>query len=85
MDNWGEDIIANRRNGTIYVFDTDASTTPLRATKVSGATNSTPTTVNSIIVSPNDRHLIALGSNAFNTTASPTGDYDPLTVRWSNQ
>jgi hypothetical protein len=85
LDNWGEDIIANRRNGTIYVFDTDASTTPLRATKVSGATNSTPTTVNSIIVSPNDRHLIALGSNAFNTTASPTGDYDPLTVRWSNQ
>ena len=85
LDNWGEDIIANRRNGTIYVFDTDASTTPLRATKVSGATNSTPTTVNSIIVSPNDRHLIALGSNAFNTTSSPTGTYDPLTVRWSNQ
>ena len=85
LDNWGEDIVANRRKGSIYYWDTDASTTPLRATLVSGATNSAPTTVNSVIVSPNDRHLIALGSNSFNTTASPTGTFDPMTVRWSDQ
>ena len=85
LDNWGEDIVANRRKGSIYYWDTDLSTTPLRATLVSGATNSTPTTVNSIIVSPNDRHLIALGSNSFSTTASPTGSFDPMTVRWSDQ
>jgi len=85
LDNFGEDVVANRRGGSIYLYDTDASATPLRATLVSGATNSTPTTVNSIIVSPNDRHLICLGSNAFNTTASPTGTFDPMTVRWSNQ
>jgi len=81
LDNWGEDIIANRRGGAIYYWNTDASTTPVRAAIV---TNS-PTTVNSIIVSPNDRHLIGLGINQFNTTASPTGDFDPMTVRWSNQ
>jgi len=81
LDNWGEDIIANRRGGAIYYWNTDASTTPIRAAIV---TNS-PTTVNSIIVSPNDRHLIGLGINQFNTTASPTGDFDPMTVRWSNQ
>ena len=85
LDNFGEDVIANRRGSSIYLYDTDASATPLRATLVSGATNSTPTTVNSIIVSPNDRHLICLGSNQFNTTASPTGTFDPMTVRWSNQ
>jgi len=85
LDNWGEDVIANRRGGTIYHWDTDASTTPIRAVKVSGSTNSTPTTVNSIVVSPNDRHLIALGGNEFGTTASPTGDFNPLTVRWSDQ
>ena len=85
LDNWGEDVIANRRGGTIYHWDTDASTTPIRAVKVSGSTNSTPTTVNSIIVSPNDRHLIALGSNEFKTTASTNGDFNPLTVRWSDQ
>ena len=85
LDNFGEDVIAVRRGGTVYRFDTDASASPERAFKVSGATNSTPTTVNSIIVSPNDRHLICLGSNAFNTTSSPTGTFDPMTVRWSNQ
>ena len=85
LDNFGEDVVANRRGSSIYLYDTDASTVPLRATLVSGATNSTPTTVNSIIVSPNDRHLICLGGNAFNTTASPTGTFDPMTVRWSNQ
>ena len=85
LDNFGEDVVANRRGSSIYLYDTDASATPLRATLVSGATNSTPTTVNSIIVSPNDRHLICLGSNQFNTTASPTGTFDPMTVRWSNQ
>ena len=85
LDNIGEDIVANRRGSSINFYDTDASATPLRATLVSGATNSTPTTVNSIIVSPNDRHLVCLGSNQFNTTASPTGTFDPMTVRWSNQ
>ncbi|HAI41460.1 MAG TPA: hypothetical protein DCM40_26775, partial [Maribacter sp.] len=41
--------------------------------------------VNSIIVSPNDRHLITLGSNQFNTTADPAGTFEPMLVRWSNQ
>jgi len=85
LDNWGEDVLCNRRNGTLYFFDTDASVTPLRAVKVSGATNSTPTTIASILVSPNDRHVIALGANEFGTTASPSGTFDPMTVRWANQ
>ena len=85
LDNWGEDVIANRRKGSIYYWDADVSTTPLRAALVSGSTNSTPTTVDSIIVSPNDRHLIGLGINEFGTTASPGGTYNPMTVRWSNQ
>ena len=85
LDNFGEDIVANRRGSSIYLFDTDASTSPTRATLVSGATNSTPTTVNSIIVSPNDRHLVCLGGNEFGTTASPSGTFNPMIVRWSNQ
>ena len=81
LDNFGEDVIANRRKGAIYYWDADASTTPLRATII----NNSPTTVDSIIVSPNDRHLIALGANEFGTTASPSGTYNPMVVRWSNQ
>ena len=80
LDNFGEDIVANRRGSSIYLFDTDASTSPTRATLVSGATNSTPTTVNSVIVSPNDRHLICLGANQFNTTADPNGTFEPMLV-----
>ncbi len=85
LDNWGEDVVANRRGSSIYFFDTDASTSPTRATLVSGATNSTPTTVNSIVVSPNDRHLVCLGTNQFNTTADPNGTFEPMLVKWSNQ
>ena len=81
LDNWGEDVVANRRGGTIYYFDSDASTSPVRAAAVTNA----PSTVNSVIVSPNDRHLICLGSNIFGTTASPHGDFNPMTVRWSDQ
>ena len=81
LDNYGEDVVANRRGGTIYYFDSDASTSPVRAAAVTNA----PSTVNSVIVSPNDRHLICLGSNIFGTTASPHGDFNPMTVRWSDQ
>ena len=85
LDNFGEDIVANRRGSSIYLFDTDASTSPTRAALVSGSTNSTPTTVNSVIVSPNDRHLVCLGANQFNTTANPNGTFEPMLVKWSNQ
>ena len=80
LDNWGEDVLANRRGGAIYYWKTTVGTAP-RAVLV---TNS-PTTVNSIVVSPNDRHLIALGTNEFGTTASPSGTYNPMVVRWSDQ
>ena len=85
LDNWGEDVVANRRGSSIYHWDADASTSPVRSVLVSGATNSTPTTVNSIIVSPNDRHLVCLGGNQFNTTADPNGTFEPMLVKWSNQ
>ena len=72
LDNYGEDVIAVRRKGPIFFFDTDASTSPLRLTTV---TNS-PATVDSVLVSPNDRHIIALGANDL------AGDYNPMLVRW---
>jgi len=72
LDNYGEDVIATRRKGPIFFFDTDASTSPIRLTTV---TNS-PATVDSALVSPNDRHIIALGANDL------AGDYNPMLVRW---
>ena len=79
--NLGEDVIANRSGTNIFYFDSDASTTPVRATSIT----TSPISVNSIIVSPNDRHLIALGSNEYSATATVSGTFNPMLVRWSDQ
>ena len=76
LDNWGEDLIANRKGEAIFYWDQDASTSPARMTSVTNA----PSYNNSIIVSPQDRHLIALGSVPFGGS-----DLDPMTVRWADQ
>ena len=76
LDNWGEDMVACRRGGRIFYFDADSSTTPERAVVVSAS----PSVTNYIRVSPNDRHLIAFGTNEYGT-----GNYNPMLVRWSDQ
>ena len=81
LDNWGEDIIANRSGSNIFLFDTNASTTPMHATSIA----TSPVSVNSILVSPNDRHLIAFGTNQYSATATVSGTYNPMLVRWSDQ
>jgi len=81
MDNWGEDVLINRRGGGIYYFEVDLSTSPVRATQVT----TSPVSVNSLIVSPNDRHVIALGANQFEASATVSGTFNPMLVRWSDQ
>jgi hypothetical protein len=76
LDNWGEDVLAVRRGSQLFHWDADASTTPVRSTVV----NTGPTKINSIVVSPNDRHVIALGTNEFATSV-----FNPLLIRWSDQ
>lgn len=71
LDTWGEDMIAGPRGGGIYVWDASAGT-GTRATVISGA----PTTAKQVMVSPENRHLIAFGAH--------NGSYlDPLLIRWS--
>lgn len=81
LDNWGEDIVANRSGSNIFYFDSDASSTPTRATSVT----TSPVSSNSIIVSPNDRHLICLGTNEYSPSATVSGTFNPMLVRWSDQ
>ncbi len=81
MDNWGEDVLLNRRGGRIYYFEVDLSTSPTRAIAVT----TSPVSVNSLIVSPNDRHVIALGANQFEASATVSGAFNPMLVRWSDQ
>jgi acyl-[acyl carrier protein]--UDP-N-acetylglucosamine O-acyltransferase len=75
LDNWGEDLIVCRRGGKIYYWDRDATASPSRAVVVTAS----PAQSNSILVSPNDRHVISLGATGF------AADYSPLRVRWSDQ
>ena len=75
VDNWGEDIVANRRGNGIYYYDIDASSTPSRVAWVTA--NDTPSQVRSILTG-NKRHLIAFGCSVYG------GDYSPMVVRWSD-
>jgi hypothetical protein len=68
MDNWGEDLLASPRDAKLYVWDASAGTST-RATVVAAS----PTAA-AFIVSPEDRHVIALGA-----------DGDPMAIAWCDQ
>lgn len=71
FDNWGEDLIACPRGGSIYVWDTSAGLASNRATLITQA----PSTAKAIFVSPENRHLVALG-------AHDGSNDDALLIRW---
>ena len=89
FDSFGEDLLANVRAGRIYYWDTSAKTLCTdRAGDIadlSGA-NFTPTVALQVLVSDVDRHVIALGADPINDTATArTGTSDPLLVAFSDQ
>ena len=81
LELWGEDLLANNRNGQIYYWDTSAGETN-RAGLVSAIAGATdvPTKNRTIAISFPDRHLIVGGSTLVGTT-----DQDPMLVRFSDQ
>ena len=76
LDNFGEDLLAARQGGNLIHWDANASLAPVRSSVVGTA----PSKINSIVISPNDRHVIALGTEEFATSV-----FNPLLVRWSDQ
>lgn len=85
-DNWGEDVIANRRRGGfVYYWDTSGGLSANRMTIIeaddaSGAGTGDYPRANSVAVAP-ERLLILFGSE--DTIGS--GDVDPLLIRWSDR
>ena len=73
IEQWGEDVICNPAQGGIYIWDSSTGVT-VRATRITQA----PTTAKAILVSPEDRHLIALGAH------DGVSD-NPMLVRWCDQ
>ena len=77
FDNYGEDVICQLVNGSVYRWDTSAGTTT-RAAVLSGA----PTKSAFALVSTPDRHLICFGTES--TVGTPSTQ-DPMFVRFSDQ
>ena len=71
---WGEDMLANRRGGRIYHWDT-TNGPEVRSVLVTAS----PSVNNSILVTPDSQFAISLGCT------NEASAYDPLLVRWSSQ
>jgi len=86
MDSFGEDLIACPRGGSIYYWDyTNASTRAIALSDLAGA-NLAPTLGLQVLISDVDRHVVILGADPINATASGrTGAIDPLLVAFSDQ
>ncbi len=81
-DNFGEDLLINPRNGGIYYWDSSAGT-ETRSVSISdlaGADGFEPTIARQIMVSDEDRHVLAFACDAVDNI----GTQDTLLVRWGD-
>ena len=80
LDNWGEDVLAQKFDGGIYYWDTSSglSSNVAATTSVSNA----PTKNRFMMVSGDDRHVICFGTE---TTIGTTTTQDNMFIRWSDQ
>ncbi len=91
LDNYGEDLIAAIREGAIYYWAADTTTSPTRAVTLESLANTAgfdgdfvPNRVFELHTSGVQRFAIAIGSNSYDPGDSET-DFDPMLVRWSDQ
>jgi hypothetical protein len=85
FNNFDNDLVMNIRNGPIYYWERSAGVTSraalLSATTLNGvAPADVPTEVTEILVSQNDKHLLAFGATPYGG-----GTFDPLLIRWATQ
>tara|TARA_B100000212_G_scaffold342295_1_gene328686 strand:- start:784 stop:2937 length:2154 start_codon:yes stop_codon:yes gene_type:complete len=91
-DNFGEDLIINPRDGGLFYWDksdgTNTRAKELSANTLFATRRSVPTIAKQILVSDIDRHVIAFGCDAINSSSTATagnGIQDPLLIRFSDQ
>jgi hypothetical protein len=85
FNNFDNDLAMNIRNGPIYYWTYDNTFTTratlLSATTIGGiAPSDVPDEATQILVSQNDKHLLAFGATPYGG-----GQFDPLLIRWSTQ
>jgi hypothetical protein len=95
FDNFDNDLVMNIRNGAAYwwvrgntpdpgtALATRAITLQAYATAEGYTANAVPVKIMQLLVSQQDRHLIAFGAVPFGST-NPD-DFDPMLIRWADQ
>lgn len=95
VDSFDNDLFCNIRGGAPYVWlrgttvdpsnalNTRAISLQEYATDEGFVANDVPVAVTQLMVSQQDRHLIAFGAVPFGSTS--VDDFDPLLIRWADQ
>ena len=95
FDNFDNDLVMNIRNGAGYWWargTTDDPSTALAthaitlqdyATGEGYTASSVPVKIMQLLVSQQDRHLVAFGAVPFGSTSE--ADFDPMLIRWADQ
>ena len=95
FDKFDNDIVLNIRNGKPYYWargtiaapdtalGTRAVTLQSIATAAGYDANDVPVKVGQLLVSQNDKHLLAFGAVPYGSTSAL--DFDPLLIRWASQ
>ena len=83
FDSFDNDTVMNIRGGAIYYWEYDATfaSRAVLLSSLSGAAD-VPDEAMQILVSQNDKHLLAFGCTPY-TGSAP--DFDPLLIRWATQ
>jgi hypothetical protein len=91
LDNYGQDLVAAPRQGPIYYWEANTTTSPPRAVTLESLANTAgydgdfvPNAVYEIHTSGVQRFAIALGANPYDPLDSET-EFAPMLVRWSDQ
>ena len=80
-DDFGEDLIFNISDGSIYYWDATGTTSTrgVALSSLAGASD-VPVVARKVLVSETDRHVLCFGANPLDSA-----DQDPLLIRWSSQ
>ena len=89
-DNFGEDLIINARDSNIFYWDrtNNLSSRAIELSRLNSNSRSVPTVAKQILVSDQDRHVIAFGCDGENASSSERqgdGVQDPLLIRFATQ
>lgn len=79
-DNFGEDLVFAPRGGAIYYKDISAGAGRAVAVSSLGGANEVPVVVDQILVSADERTLMAFGCNPIGSSTA-----DPLMIRWADR